>query len=407
MIGNGGWGYAADETPARGALLASLHEQAAFLYRNVETYLLNNHVLENARALILAGCWLGDQGEAPRWLAKGVELLREHGAAQVLPDGGHFERSVMYHSLMLETWLDVLNVLPPEHPDAGAWSETAGAMMDFLASLLHPDGDIALFNDAAHRIAPSPERLLAYGRELLGREPRTCDEFPDSGYFVHRGPEVFLAMDAGPVGPDVSPGHGHADVFSYELSLKGRRIVVDRGTHEYAAGAMRDADRATRSHNTACIDGRDQVEFWASFRVARRDAPRGVRFVRGEGGCSLEGVFDGWGRLLGDGLEHRRVLSADDAARCITVEDRVSGRGRHLIESLVHLHPEASAAVDGRSVAIRRDEVACRIEVTEGGEPSLESSLYCPEFGRALPGTAVVLRHDGPLPVTLSYRILY
>ncbi len=55
-------------------LLASLYQQTAHLYRNLETYIFGNHLLENARALVIAGAYFGDQGEAPQWLAKGLAL---------------------------------------------------------------------------------------------------------------------------------------------------------------------------------------------------------------------------------------------------------------------------------------------------------------------------------------------
>src|SRR5690606_39118768 len=98
-------------------LQESLYLQAAHLYRNLETYVYGNHLLENARALVYAGVFFGDTGEAPRWLERGLQLYRKETPIQVLSDGGHFERSPMYHALMLEGYLDVLNLLPDGHPD--------------------------------------------------------------------------------------------------------------------------------------------------------------------------------------------------------------------------------------------------------------------------------------------------
>src|SRR5207247_8423600 len=94
------------------ALLESLYLQAAYLYRNLETYVLGNHYLENARALVFAGVNFGGQGEAAAWLEKGRQIIRSETPEQILADGGSFERSPMYHALALEAYLDLLNLLP-------------------------------------------------------------------------------------------------------------------------------------------------------------------------------------------------------------------------------------------------------------------------------------------------------
>ena len=80
----------------------------------------------------------------------------------------------------------------------------------------------------------------------------------ESGYYgerTERGHYVIVICDAGPIGPDYVPGHGHADLFSFELSLNGARLVVDSGVASYEAGPMRQYCRSTRAHNTLEIDG--------------------------------------------------------------------------------------------------------------------------------------------------------
>src|SRR5690606_29039683 len=138
----------------------SLYRQAAWLYRTLEVYHPGNHLLENARALALAGRYFEGQGEAGRWLRRGLAIFRREVSEQVLPDGGYFERSPMYHALMLEGALDLLNVLPNDHPDRPLLADTAARMRDYLASIRHPDGEIPLFNDATLEIAPPASALL-------------------------------------------------------------------------------------------------------------------------------------------------------------------------------------------------------------------------------------------------------
>ena len=87
----------------------SLALQARYLYQRIEWHLLGNHLLANAKALIFAGSYFSGP-EAERWLTKAHTILQRQLTEQILADGGHFERSPMYHSLILEDLLDLLNL---------------------------------------------------------------------------------------------------------------------------------------------------------------------------------------------------------------------------------------------------------------------------------------------------------
>jgi uncharacterized heparinase superfamily protein len=387
-------------------LLSSLYQQAAFLHRNVESYHPGNHLLENAKALIFAGCYFGDYGEAPKWLRKGLSIYREETPLQVLSDGGYFERSPMYHALMLEGYLDVINILPQGHPDLFPLIESAKLMSDFIYSVSHPDGNIALFNDTTQEIALPTEKLLQYSQDILGYKAEKKDRFDESGYYIHESPNVYLIVDGGPIGPDFLPAHAHADIFSFELSLMRLPIIVDSGVFDYQSGDMRSYVRGTRAHNTVCIDSTDQAECWGSFRVARRFPPYGVSFQRNGKGHKFEGRFDGYARLIGDGVIHARTIICDDDQREIVIQDVIEGKGTHLVESLFHLHPEVSVEQQGGHVVLRRDGLHCLFEA-EGQSISLEDGWYCPEFGLRIANRVIVVGGKCALPISFSCRIRY
>ena len=75
----------------------SLRRQAAFLRRNLERDLPNNHLLANFRALAWVGLLFPHWPEAARLRAVGLEGLWGEMRRQVLADGVHDERSVTYH----------------------------------------------------------------------------------------------------------------------------------------------------------------------------------------------------------------------------------------------------------------------------------------------------------------------
>ena len=97
-------------------------------------------------------------------------------------DGGHEERSPMYHSLLLESLLDLLNLarVRPERASRELIQSLEAVSSRGLAALAlccHPDGQVALFSDSALDIAPRFEALAEYAH-ALGVEP---DSLPSPG----------------------------------------------------------------------------------------------------------------------------------------------------------------------------------------------------------------------------------
>lgn len=385
-------------------ILQSLYRQTAFLYRNLETYHPGNHLLENARALIFGGLFFLGQGDSFLWLKRGLSIMERELSVQVLSDGGYFERSTMYHALMLENFLDLLNLFQEFYISIPGLEEKVCKMGDFLYSLTHPSGEISLFNDSTAEIAPDPREILCYLKELTGYTPNYKDTFPETGYFVHRGNGICLIVDGGILGPDYLPAHSHADIFSYELSLFNEKIITDSGVFEYQEGPMRKYVRSTRAHNTVTVDNLDQAECWGSFRLAKRFPPKDVRFSREGLRSSFQGRFEGYSSLIGDGITHERHIDTDEEKGVITVKDIIKGRGKHLAESFIHLNPLSGLIKEENIFIINTGGKRVKI-IPESGRLSLEAGWYCDRFGRKQESRVIVLSQNGLLPASLSYRI--
>jgi uncharacterized heparinase superfamily protein len=396
-------------------VIRSACRQCLWLERLLERHLLANHLFKNLKALVFAGLFF--QGPvAERWLATGARLLVRELSEQVLPDGGHFERSPMYHAMILEDCLDLLNVLAvrPEAECRGlsaSLTSVCHRMGRFLAGICHPDGEIALFNDSALGSERPPSELLTYGEALLGEKLGSPDgeswSFPDAGYHV-LAPESgdWLAVDCGPVGPDYQPGHAHCDTLSYELSLRGRRVVVDSGVHDYDTGDMRRYVRSTAAHNTVLLDCEEQSEIWGAFRVGRRARPIYWRLESGGGRMRFVGAHDGYRRL--DGVIHEREIGYSRDSGW-TVKDRLTGKGRHRAQSFVHLHPDLRALASGHRIEIvERNGGApvARVDILQAGRTEIGRGCYCPEFGLRLENDVIRVSAEGTLPLELTYRVV-
>jgi hypothetical protein len=374
-------------------VLASIEGQAACLADTLEWHLRGNHLLESGITLSVLGACLRGPG-AGRWKSLGAQVLEAELPEQFLPDGGHFERSAMYHALLVHGLLDLVNLLPAGDPSRASIEHRMPAMLRFLARLRHPDGEIALFNDAAFDIAPAPDEVLQYASRLgFPTDPLQAGSCFETGYHVWRGENDALFVDAGPLGPDYLPAHGHGDAFSYELSLDGKRVVVDGGTSTYAAGPERDWVRSTRAHNTVEIAGEDQCEFFAAFRVGRRGRPRDVSASVSPEGLHVAGWHDGYRRLRGRPVHHREIEMT--AERALLVWDTVESGVAHEAVSRVRFAPGTGVAVDTPERASVEAHGRRLVLEAFGGALALEEGHYAPRFGERLPCPVLALRKGG------------
>jgi uncharacterized heparinase superfamily protein len=394
----------------------SLATQARWLARRMEWHLLGNHLFANAKALVFAGLFF-EGPEAASWLATGLKIIAHELPEQVLADGGNFERSTMYHAIFLEDLLDLVNAVshwPGCVPalQTAQWREVASRMLGWLAGMTHPDGEIALFNDAAFGVAPNLNQLRSYAQRLHIQHgpPRRfspCDDdrgeetnlpsviasaarqsippllhFADSGYVrLERGNAVAL-LDVAPVGPDYLPGHAHADTLSFELSVFGQRVVVNGGTSCYGSRLERLRERGTAAHSTVEVALENSSDVWGNFRAARCAHPFDLQ-VQTEHEClKVACSHDGYTRLPGAPVHRREwVMNAGS----LRVTDMVRG-GAHAALARYVLHPGVqitTAGVNTWELTLPGGQSLRAVALA--GCPRIELASYAPEFGTVRP----------------------
>jgi hypothetical protein len=329
----GTWIAALALAPAAEAapVVESLWRQLRHLALNVEDEILGNHVIRNARALVLGGLAFGHDGLFER----GRALLERELPEQILADGGHYERSPVYHLVVLRDLLELEAAAPGLVP-----ARTLGAMRRFAAALARPDGAPALFNDGALDFAPSLD---------LPAPPEGLSLFPETGYAVVRRGPVWLAFDCGPFAPPFLPAHAHADALSLQLWLDGFPVVVDPGTSTYEAGPARARERGTRAHATVAVDGRDQFELWGAFRGG--PFPRVELLEAGPSALRARVRWHG-------GVTHERTVELGGDLR---IHDALSGGARRLVTSTLPLH-DGAVHVEAAGPLPARDDVGLAAE---------------------------------------------
>jgi hypothetical protein len=358
----GNWIAALTLEPKLGSpeLSRSLWRQLQRLRVNVEDDVLGNHVIRNARALVLGGSSFG----AAELTRLGIELLRRELPEQILRDGGHYERSPAYHLVVLRDLLEIQAASP--HSWLG---EAIESMSTFAAALMRPDGAPALFNDGT---VDAP-------RLDLPEAPEGLSVFGDSGFVVVREGPLWLAFRCGPPSPDFLPAHAHADALSFQLWWRGRPVLVDPGTFTYEPGADRDWFRSTRAHSTVAVDGRDQFRLWGAFRSGR--LPKvSLRYAREQ---AVEASVVLRGRV-------RHVRRIEWSGNDVFVVDQLEGKGRHRVESRLVWAPGPPAV---------------EFALHGVGELTSEDGFVSERFGERAPAAIGCIVAELALPGSIGFRL--
>lgn len=366
--------------------LISLVQQARILNQRIEFHLEGNHIIANAKALIYAGLFFLGK-EADTYLDHGIKLFRKYIFSQVLADGGHEELSPMYHAQVLEDLLDVLNIFATYDfrcPDA--WFSLANNMLDWLASMIHPDGEVSFFNDCAFYEAANYSQLYEYAMRLrleyTKPDFKKCTALYPSGYIrLHEDPVTFF-LDTGNIGPKHLPAHAHADQLSFEMSKDQQRIIVNSGTSIYAAVPERQRQRGTAAHNTVTIKDYDSAQIWQSFRVGRRGKIINRHIEKTKQAIQIQAAHAGYRYLPGKPIHKRTWQFADHE---LQINDKIIGKGKYPLHLHLHFHPDVTPELQANTLKLNHAaQTIAEIEFDPALQLQLQTSSYHPEFGKSI-----------------------
>jgi len=362
------------------SILTSLYEQACVLRSRLEYHILGNHLFANAKALIFAGVVFNNSKND--FLKVGISILEKELDEQFLEDGGHFELTPMYHSIMLNDLLDIFQLKKHfSHQMSRKIELIIVKAFAWLSSMTHQDEEIAFFNDATFGIAPRYIELEEYAKCLglnhFDKPNSKLNYLSNSGYISFKDERHSLIFDVGDVGPDYLPGHAHADTLSLEWSIRGRRVFVNSGISEYGVSDLRQFQRSSKSHNCLVIDGEDSSEVWGGFRVARRAKVDNVSCAESASGFTLKARHDGYSRIY-KGLLHSREVTLEGNKLIVT--DSLTKKPNKTFV-MFYLHPDVSAELlDSHRVKILSGN--SEIELSSSGFVSILPSKWFPGFGK-------------------------
>ncbi len=121
-------------------------------------------------------------------------------------------------------------------------------------------------------------------------------------------------------------------------------------------------------------------------------------------GARFEGEIRAFPGIRG-GIVHRRVIerASDGCVRTVTIEDRIQGRGRHMLASRLLFHPDIAveANSDGAWSVKRGETLLARLRLPADCSIEWQSAPYCPEFGVRRDARQLVMRREAELPASM------
>ncbi|WP_435065517.1 heparinase II/III domain-containing protein [Halobaculum sp. EA56] len=369
-------------------------KNALFLENHVEYDVGGNHLIENGAALLMAGSLFREYGR--RWRKKGISILEKCAVDQFLADGGHFERSPMYHILVLQRYLTAVDLLsatgddPPE-----SIKQTAVNATRFLRSLTPPDERIPLLNDAVFdEFLPLTDCLryaekVGVATESTGRRQQSLDT---SGYHWLGNGENRVLVDGGPVGPSHLPGHSHNDMLSIMLWINGARILTDTGAYDYVPDTTRTYVRGVQAHNTVQVGEYEPIPIGGQYLMGRRCTPQS-RISRDDGHDHFAGWYERRKYLRSAYRHQRDILSGHG---WWIVVDEFDGAPTETLTSYLHFHPEIDLHSDGSEYRFQRTDAAASGVIRPLGTETVTrtTSPYFPRFGDRVERPVLRCRYD-------------
>lgn len=305
----------------------------------------NNHLIIEMYAVGMAGIFFN----YTPWIDLAVDILTDELPRQNYSDGVNKEMSLHYQSFVMEAY--GLLALELRHNGAEIpqrWTQYLSAMSEFLCDCCGDYGETVVFGDndegkildltGTHFdhyryvldlmgiILPKrysemeshyeniqwivePDRIKKAVEKDCYYSPRV-KTYKTGGYTLinMKSKKLLIGIDHAGLGFGSIAAHGHADALSFQMFIEGKPIFVDPGTYNYhVPKKTRDDFRATKNHNTVCIDGVNQAEILGPFLWGKRYECKEARVSESQREICFEAA------IQYDGNIHKRKMRISDA----------------------------------------------------------------------------------------------
>ncbi len=357
-------------------ILDSIFLQLRWLNKRIEYHLSGNHLLTNLKALIYAST-LFNSYESNKYFLKGLRLFRKYLDKQTFKDGGNYERSIMYHSIITKDLIELVDIIkcykPGSYEDFLSYLEKKlEQYLYFYLHLCHPDNLPSFFGDTNLDNSYSYDYLSSYLKYVSKKsnnfKRKRLEIFDQTGFFSYNNKNFYCAGDIGDFYKTDQPGHSHAASLSFELSVFGERCFVNSGISNYQEGNQRHLERSTKSHNTVEVNDENSSQVWKSFRLGNRAKIISSNYSISDELCKISAEHNGYSNRENK-LRHKREWLFYENK--IEINDFLNGKFKTAVARFF-LHPDVKlidqntiALKSGRKIGLHFENVEFKIKETE------------------------------------------
>lgn len=417
--------------------------QGVFLWRTVEyTDIRGNHYAANLTALLLLGkVYKGFYKEAKQWYDYAISKTEKEFHLQFLKDGVNFEKSIPYHRLVVELFFTSFLVI--KRSGINLKQDTLTIFKNannFIKGVTKPNLETPIIgdNDSASvfqndnvslnnhsNILQLASLLLEYdslnisnevyqssieffGIETLKKPTKEVFQlsyFEKGGFISAKTTSDYFITDYGEVGMKGKGGHGHNDLFSFELMLDNQDIIVDPGCYTYTGNLeLKSEMKSSLYHNGLVVDNEEiapQIGEWGISNIA---TPENVSCNEGEHSLVISGEHNGYKRLEKP-VKHKRIFTITKDLNNILCEDEVICNSKHEITRSLHFAEDINLEIKNESLVIRAKNKQYLITFDPDTTVTIKNYYLSRNYGLKLEAKTAVLKTNITSNTSLHFNI--
>jgi uncharacterized heparinase superfamily protein len=260
-----------------------------------------------------------------------------------------------------------------------------------LASLLFKDEAI---NITSNKYQSSYEVFGNKSVQELSNTKQNAFEshYYDKGGFVSiKDQQSYFITDVGEVGMKGRGGHGHNDLFSFELMHNQTDLIVDPGCYTYTGDlALKTKMKSSTYHNGLLVDGKEIAPMIGNWGISNVALPYNVEVNKTAKGVTISGMHSGYNRFQ-DSVVHERNFEILKEGFELSCTDRIFCKDAHQITRNLHFSEKVSLEIKDKDILVSCNAKYYKIVVDVNTECRIENFNLSYNYGSKINSKKLVL----------------
>lgn len=419
-------------------IIKSLDEQVEFLKdRNREKYKLSNWGVLQTTGMIASKIFTNENFLDDPIFKWALENYEEQLSIQLFDDGLHWEQSPMYHVEVLLSSLKLINIakeLNVELPNnIYNYLKTMAKPLIYTTKpdykqVMQSDSDdtdtrdilvksAMLFEDGSLKFRGYPkadfdsawcfgEKYVSIYNNLSIIIPKERNKyFEDAGnLYLRTGWEensTFSYFHNG----TLAGGHGHADLFHYNINFKGKDFLIDPGRYTYLEdNKYRNYLKSPFAHNTLVIDNNPFTEVKNSWEYYKLAEPIKNYVKLTEGINYIEMMFLGELDNKENYLAIRKVVNIEPNIWIIV--DNIKIKGSHKINKFYHMDENVNCNIEKHISNLEKDNEKIVINHFNIDDLKVKNDIISKNFNVLIDSKTIVTEKEFKDSI-VSFDVIY